>query len=138
MFVPSDVRRQGDVASQGGEMAHLFMRDDDNARRLVATGYVDHTLRGFLIDDGDKIVTVTVEWGPSRDGGKHHTPCFSARLWPGGATLANVVRPWRRSGDWHAAWNELRRQVRDVSGVDIGDPPHNSGTTGASASADVS
>jgi len=109
-------------------MAHLFLARDDNERRLVATIDDAHTLRGFIHEDDGQTVTVAVEWGPSNTPTrKPEVVCMSARLWPGGARLADVVRPWRRGGDWHTAWNEVRRQVRDISGIDIGETPHKQG-----------
>jgi hypothetical protein len=109
-------------------MARLFVSDPSNSRRLVANGLPQHTLRGFAVEDGDSVVTITVEWGPSpTESGRPEVVLFTATEWPGGALLARVVRPWRRGGDWHACWNEVRRQVRDIAGVDIGEPPHQRG-----------
>jgi hypothetical protein len=105
-------------------MARLFVRDARNRRRLVVPGLDAHTLRGYATDDAR--ITVTVEWGTSpTPTGKPGVMSFTATQWPGGALLSRVVRPWRRGGDWHACWNETRRQVRDTTGgIDIGEPPH--------------
>jgi hypothetical protein len=111
-------------------MANLFRSDPNNERRLVATVDEAHTLRGFIHRDDDQAqaVTITIEWGPSdTPNRKPDVLCISGRLWPGGARLADVVRPWKRGGDWHTAWNECRRQVRDITGIEIGDPPHKTG-----------
>jgi len=104
---------------------HLQVERDGNRRRLGHAEYPDHSLRGHVCDDGDRLVTVAVEWGPSpTENGRPHIVCMTTRLWPSGAQLTNVVRPWRRGGDWHTAWNETRRQVRDMTGIDIGEPPY--------------
>jgi hypothetical protein len=99
------------------------MRDDGHRRRLVVPGLPLHTLRGYATENGE--ITVTVGWGTSdTPTGKRNVMCFTATEWPGGALISRVVRPWRGGGDWHAWWNETRRQVRDITGTDVGDPPH--------------
>src|SRR2546423_9266986 len=106
-------------------MAHVFLRDEANERKLVASIDPNYTLRGFIHDEGDgRRVVIPIEWGQSPTAsGKPDVVCMSARLWPGGAKLVDIVRPWRRAGDWRASWDDVRRQVREVTGIDIGHAP---------------